>query len=119
MIGARLKEERERLGLSQAEMAALGDTKPRTYQDWERGIAVVSTEFLSVVAMKIAVDLMYVLTGARSPQVLAVRPAPAATRDLSPEHEALLDNYDNADDEGRDAARRVLIALSKSKKRAA
>jgi len=36
-------------------------------------------------------------------------------RPVTREQAALLDNYENADDEGRDAARRVLVALSKSK----
>lgn len=37
------------------------------------------------------------------------------TREVTHEQAALLDNYENADEEGRDAARRVLVALSKSK----
>src|SRR5258708_1507901 len=36
IFGERLRQERERLGLSQADMAKLGGTKMRTYQDWER-----------------------------------------------------------------------------------
>lgn len=66
-MGARLREERERLGLLQPDMALLGEAKPRTYQDWERGIAVVSAEFLATVAAH-GVDVGYVITGRRSVQ---------------------------------------------------
>ncbi|WP_200843237.1 helix-turn-helix domain-containing protein, partial [Raoultella sp. 18083] len=63
-VAARLREERDRLGLSQAEMAALGDTKARTYQDWERAVASVSADFLGTVAGH-GLDVTYVLTGNR------------------------------------------------------
>lgn len=65
LMGARLRLERERLELLQPDMAALGDVKPRTYQDWERGVAGVSAEFLAVVAAH-GVDVLYVVTGERS-----------------------------------------------------
>lgn len=64
LMGARLRLERERLELLQPDMAALGDVKPRTYQDWERGVAGVSAEFLAVVAAH-GVDVLYVVTGKR------------------------------------------------------
>lgn len=63
-MGDRLRQEREGLGLPQSEMAALGGAKPRTYQDWERGVAAVSAEFLAVVA-SVGVDVLYVVTGKR------------------------------------------------------
>jgi len=65
LMGARLRLERERLELLQPDMAALGDVKPRTYQDWERGIAGVSAEFLAVVAAH-GVDVCYIVTGERT-----------------------------------------------------
>lgn len=63
-MGDRLRQEREGLGLPQPEMAALGGAKPRTYQDWERGVAAVSAEFLAVVASA-GIDVLYVVTGKR------------------------------------------------------
>lgn len=63
--GNRLREERERIGKGQAEMAASTGVKPRTYQDWERGVATVSTEFLAMAAT-LGIDVHYVITGARS-----------------------------------------------------
>ncbi len=75
-LSERLRSERDRLGLSQPDMAALGSAKPRTYQDWERGIAAVSTEFLSAVADS-GLDVQYVVTGRRSPTRLSgAAPAP-------------------------------------------
>ena len=65
ILGQRLKQERERLALSQAVMAEYGATKARTYQDWERGLASVNAEFLARVSVH-GVDAHYVLTGLRS-----------------------------------------------------
>lgn len=77
-FGERLRSERERLGLSQPDMAALGGVKPRTYQDWERGIAVVSAEFLSA-ADEHGIDAAYVVTG--RPSLTGAAPAPAVSAD--------------------------------------
>lgn len=59
-------------------MAALGDVKPRTYQDWERGIAAVSAEFLSVAGAH-GLDASYVITGRRS--LTGSAPAPDSESD--------------------------------------
>jgi transcriptional regulator with XRE-family HTH domain len=90
-VGLRLKSERERLGLGQAEMAGLGDVRPRTYQDWERGISSVSMEFLVSMAGKI--DAAYVLTGV------------SAFVRLSEDETALLRAYAGADEAARAALR--------------
>lgn len=76
-IGARLREERERLDLSQAQMAALAEFKLRTYQDWERGIAAVSSEFLALAAPR-GLDVFYVLTGERMSSKLTLDPIQSA-----------------------------------------
>lgn len=60
-------------------MAALGAVKPRTYQDWERGIAAVSAEFLSVAGTH-GLDASYVITGHRSAGNLS-GPTPAPSSD--------------------------------------
>ncbi|RYF02255.1 MAG: helix-turn-helix transcriptional regulator [Comamonadaceae bacterium] len=81
-MGERLRSERDRLGLSQPDMAALGGVKPRTYQDWERGVALVSAEFLSE-ADNHGVDVSYVITGSKTRQVLSgAVPSPAPTDDV-------------------------------------
>lgn len=104
-IGARLREERERLNLSQTAFAELGGVSLRAEQDWERGNSAPKADFLAIAA-KEGVDVLYVLTGQRMP---------VATDTLNEEQKALLDNYDHADEEGRAAARRVLSSLAKQK----
>lgn len=90
LLVERLRAERARLGLSQAEMAERGGTKMRTYQDWERGVATVATEFLLAMGAH-GLDVVYVLTGKRE-----------ATLGLIPADEsALLDNYRAADAAGQ------------------
>lgn len=64
-ISARFKEERERLGLTQQEMAVLGGSSLRTMQGYESGSFPPKTEFLAQVAQA-GVDISYVVTGARS-----------------------------------------------------
>jgi transcriptional regulator with XRE-family HTH domain len=76
-MGVRLREERERLELSQQQMAALAEFKLRTYQDWERGIAAVSSEFLALAAPR-GLDVFYVLTGERMSSKLSLDPIQSA-----------------------------------------
>lgn len=62
LIGARLKEERERLGYNQIEFAAIGGASNRSQVDWEKGKQVPNAEFLALVADK-GVNVNYVITG--------------------------------------------------------
>lgn len=64
-IGARLREERERLGLSQAQMAKLGGTATRTQVAWEQGDQTPNAVYLAT-ASKQGIDIQYVVTGIRS-----------------------------------------------------
>lgn len=107
-MGRRLGEERERLGFTQPEFAALGDAKARTLQDWERGIAAPNSEFLARLNQH-GIDVFYVLTGQRTPQAASA---------LSPEESALLENYKHADEADQAAARRILTALAQQKRAA-
>lgn len=70
LIGARLKEERERLGYNQIEFAAIGGASNRSQIDWEKGKQVPNAEFLALVALSGA-DVQYVLTGKSSTTALA------------------------------------------------
>ncbi len=69
-MGARLREEREALGLSQTAFGALAGVSLRTAQDWERGVSAVKSDFLSVAARH-GVDVTYVLTGRRNSDSLS------------------------------------------------
>lgn len=64
-IGARLKEERERLGYSQIAFAALGGASKGSQLAWEKGAATPNAEFLHVVGSA-GVDVLYVVTGQRN-----------------------------------------------------
>lgn len=64
-IAARLKAERERLGLSQTAFGQLGSVGKTTVIAWERGSAFPNAEFLASVA-DVGVDVQFVVTGKRS-----------------------------------------------------
>lgn len=70
-IGSRLREERERLGQTQADFAALGGASKRSQIEWEKGGQTPNAEFLAKVGLQ-GVDVQYILTGTRamSAQVL-------------------------------------------------
>lgn len=93
MIGDRLKEERERLRLTQPEFAEAAGAKKRTLIDWEKGVSSPTAVQLGAL-VAIGVDALYVLTGQRSQPV-----APQAT--LPPRQRALLDNYEHTDEAGK------------------
>lgn len=105
-IGARLREERERLGLSQEAFAQTFSVSRRTQVAWEKGEQFPNAEVLSL-ASAVGVDVLYVLTSKRSVPVEST---------LSEEELALIDNYKHSDEEGRAAARRVLSSLAKQKR---
>lgn len=104
-IGDRLREERDRLTLSQEDFAALGGVSKRTQAAWEKGEQVPNAEFLGILATH-GVDVLYVITGQHTP---------TAANSLTVEEKALVDNYQHADEEGRAAARRVLSCLAQQK----
>lgn len=73
MIDVRLKEERERLGLSQPLFAQAAGAAKRTLADWEKGVSSPTAVQLSALA-KVGVDVLYVLTGQTSQSELVARP---------------------------------------------
>lgn len=87
-IGARLAEERKRLGYSQTKFAALGGAAKRTMIDWEKDVASPNAAFLSSIA-DAGADVLYVLTGQRIGGALPPREA------------ALVDNYRQTDERGK------------------
>ncbi len=64
-FGARLKEERRRLGLRQAEFAALVGTDAPRQSLYERGERQLRAAYLARIEA-VGVDLAYVVTGRRS-----------------------------------------------------
>jgi transcriptional regulator with XRE-family HTH domain len=68
-FGARLREERKRLGFKQAEFAALAGTDVPKQSLYENGHRQLRAAYLSRLE-PVGVDLLYVLTGRRSEGVL-------------------------------------------------
>lgn len=88
-ICVRLKEERERLGLIQQQLADIGGVTKTTLFNYENG-REPSSKFLSAIAAAGA-DVLYILTGQRA----------GGTSALSPRKAALLDSYDASDEAGK------------------
>lgn len=63
-IGARLKEERKRLGLSQHALGAIGAIEANAQGMYERGARFPNATYLSSIA-KAGVDILYVVTGVK------------------------------------------------------
>lgn len=64
-IGARLKEERERLGFSQPNFSGLAGTTKKSQIDYEKDITQPKASYLEVIA-KVGADIEYIVTGKRS-----------------------------------------------------
>jgi transcriptional regulator with XRE-family HTH domain len=96
IIGARLEEERKRLGKKKGEMAAIGGVVGSAYTNYLEGKRPPDADFLAAIAAAGA-DVQYILTGVRSSAVLA------------PDEQLLLDRYRISPKELKDAALRVLL----------
>ena len=64
-VAERLKEERERTGLSQEAFGAVGGVKKLTQFNYESGKRSPDAEYLGAIS-KISVDVTYIVTGIRS-----------------------------------------------------
>lgn len=67
--GDRLREERERLGLSQLAMGDVGGVKKLAQLNYEKGDRKPDAAYLAAIA-GIGADVLYILTGQRSPAAL-------------------------------------------------
>lgn len=68
-IGIRLKEERERLGLSQLALGEIGGVKKLAQLNYEKGERFPDASYLLAIS-HIGIDIQYVVTGARSAALL-------------------------------------------------
>ena len=101
-IGKRLREERERLGMSQPAFASLAGTTKQTLFSWETG--KTAPDGFQMAALAAAdVDVLYVVTGQRSQPVAA----------LPPRQRALLDNYEHTDEQGKKIIEAAASAAAK------
>lgn len=99
-LGERLREERERLGLSQVAFGELGGVKKVAQINYEKGNRSPDSEYLAAIAAS-GVDVLYVITGQR--QSVPDRAAPIDSSEdrltyepLSPDEKILLGNYRNS-----------------------
>ncbi len=72
-FAGRLKEERARLGLSQAALGALGGVGKLAQMNYEKGVRVPSVEYLHAIGQN-GVDAVYLMTGKRGGEQTINRP---------------------------------------------
>lgn len=101
-IGERLREERQRLGISQAELGAAGGVLKQAQLKYEKGERSPDADYLAAVA-RVGVDVLYVLTEDRSF-------TPPSS--ISPEHRALIRDYEASSPDGKEAIRRMASATA-------
>ena len=87
-IGKRLREERERLGLSQPAFAAVAGTTKQTLFSWETGKTAPDGFQLAALATT-GTDVLYILTGQRA----GGASAPPPPRAVSEGARILLENF--------------------------
>ena len=97
-IGSRLREERDRIGMSQDGLAVSCGVSRRTLVAWEKGDQFPNAGVLALMAGA-GLDVLYVLTASRS--------APMEST-LSADEQTLLNNFKKADQK----ARSLLIGVS-------
>lgn len=88
-LGARLREERVRLGMTQAELAEIAGIHKNSQGNYENDVKAPDSKYLSLVAEH-GVDILYVVTGTRTPKT-----------DISIEEQKLIENYRAMDDAAR------------------
>lgn len=101
-VFSRLREERERCGVTQATIADATGVNIKSVGRWEREIAIPSDK-LAVLA-GLGFDVLYVLTGQRSRLDTAINPREAA----------LLDNYRHSNEQGKKAVETTASAFAQS-----
>jgi len=104
-IGARLREERERLGLSQRAFGEIGGVEPNAQGKYESGDRTPKADYLAAVAAR-GVDVLYVLTGTRTP---------APIENLSEVEEWVLGSYRSLVKEDQAAILRLTTTLAEYK----
>lgn len=101
-IGDRLREERERLGLSQGAFGEIGGVKANAQGNYEKGDRYPDAAYLAAVAAA-GVDVLYVVTGSRTP---------AAASSLTEAETTLVQRYRSMPPENRPTVDRVAEAMA-------
>lgn len=101
-IGARLRQERERLSLSQRAFGEIGGVEANAQGKYESGERTPKGDYLAAVA-EIGVDVLYVLLGRKTPQFAT---------SLTDSEEAVINCYRSLQKEDQDAIRRLTTTLA-------
>ncbi|WP_010171524.1 helix-turn-helix domain-containing protein [Pseudomonas sp. PAMC 25886] len=101
-LGARLKEERKALGLSQQEFGAIGGVAANAQVHYESGARLPKSDYLIAIRGK-GVDVLYVLTGER---------AVISQDDLSDKETLIINHYRTLDQMDQDAIAQITSSLS-------
>jgi len=67
LVGKRLKEEREKKDISQDALGLSVDASKRTVVNWERGDSAPDAWQLAAMIDKHGMDILYIITGQRTP----------------------------------------------------
>lgn len=112
-IGARLRDERERLGKNQDAFAALAGVGKRALIHYEKSERSPDANFLAAIAAAGA-DVLYILTGQRS-GVAAAAPVAAEppAAQLSRRALAVAQNYEATSEEGKKIIEAAAFAAAK------
>lgn len=100
--GSRLRQERERLGANQTDFAAQAGVSKNTQYNYEKGDRSPDSAYLAAIA-DVGVDILYVVTGQRSP-------LPADS--ISAEEAQHLELYRSLNERDREAVERLVSALA-------
>lgn len=100
----RLKDEREKIRITQQDVAAELNVSLKTVTRWENSIPIPSDKLGAL--MRLGFDVYYVLTGQRSP----------TTEVLTLRETCMLENYRALAEEDKAAMQRVSHALAQSAK---
>lgn len=117
-ISIRLKEEREKLGLSQSKAGEIAGVTKQTFIQWEKGKSYPDAQQMTLL-LEGGFDIGYILTGN-----LPIAPLVYSTGGLNSNHVArqallsereyaLLDDFRSLSDKEKDAAETMLNAVAK------
>ncbi|MFQ6574072.1 helix-turn-helix domain-containing protein [Pseudomonas sp. UM16] len=101
-IGSRLREERERLGLTQRVFGDIGGVEPNAQGKYESGERTPKADYLAAVTAR-GVDALYVLSGRRTPM---------PQNSLSPEEDRLLGAFRGLPSVDQAAVQQLLGSLA-------
>jgi transcriptional regulator with XRE-family HTH domain len=105
-VAERLRSERTRLDLSQADMATAGGISLRTQAAWEKGEQSPNADYLATVSV-IGVDVLFIVTG-----TYQLAGAQDAQPQLSADEQSLLMSFRGLNDKARSTIKELALMLA-------